>query len=167
MAVQIRGGNALNYRGDVLLLFHTSDIKPLSGTLALLDWRCNAAVSILWKRKPDLFKFGQLTVLATQGKVPTQTVVLTGLGTGKGLGRDMRKEAYSLALDAAVKLGGRKVAVEGIPLAGHHDKGVLDDLVVTARPFEKNGQLTVSLFSTDKDFTRSLRNGDGSRASSG
>ncbi len=167
MAVQIRGGNALNYRGDVLLLFHPSDVKPLAGTLALLDWRCNAAVSILWKRKPDLFKFGQLTVLATQGKVPTQTVVLTGLGTSEELGRDMRIEAYRLALEAAAKLGGRKVAVEGIPLACVHDKGVLDDLVVAAGPFEENGQLTVSLFSTDKDFTLSLRKGDALRASSG
>ncbi len=167
MAVQIRGGNALNYRGDVLLLFHPSDVKPLAGTLALLDWRCNAAVSVLWKRKPDLFKFGQLTVLATQGKVPTETVILTGLGSGEEFGRDLRKEAYHLALGAAVKLGGGKVAVEGIPLAGLHDKGVLDDLVAAARPFEKNGQHTVSLFSTDKDFTLSLRNGDPSRASSG
>jgi len=167
MAVQIRGGNALNYRGDVLLLFHPSDVKPLAGTLALLDWRCNAAVSVLWKRKPDLFKFGQLTVLATQGKVPTETVILTGLGSGEEFGRDLRKEAYRLALAAAVKLGGGKVAVEGIPLAGLHDKGVLDDLVAAARPFEKNGQYTVSLFSTDKEFTFSLRNGNPSRASSG
>jgi hypothetical protein len=167
MAVQIRGGNALNYRGDVLLLFHPSDVKPLAGTLALLDWRCNAAVSVLWKRKPDLFNFGQLTVLATQGKVPTQTVVLTGLGTSEEFGRDMRIEAYRLALEAAAKLEGRKVAVEGIPLAGVHDKGVLDDLVVAAGPFEENGQLTVSFFSTDKDFTLSLRKGDALRASSG
>ena len=167
MAVQIRGGNALNYRGDVLLLFHPSDVKPLAGTLALLDWRCNAAVSVLWKRKPDLFKFGQLTVLATQGKVPTETVILTGLGSGEEFGRDLRKEAYRLALAAAVKLGGGKVAVEGIPLAGLHDKGVLDDLVAAARPFDKNGQYTVSLFSTDKEFTFSLRNGNPSRASSG
>ncbi len=166
MAVQIRGGNALNYRGDILLLFHPSGVKPLAGTLALLDWRCNAAVSVLWKRKPELFKFGQLTVLATQGKVPTDIVILTGLGSGKEFGRDLRKEAYRLAFDAAVKLGARKVAVEGITLAGLHDKGVLDDLVAAAGPFEVNGQFTISLFSTDKDFTLSLRSGDDSRGSS-
>ncbi len=167
MAVQIRGGNALNYRGDVLLLFHPLDIKPLTGTLALLDWRCNAAVSVLWKKKPDLFKFGQLTMLATQGKVPTETVIMTGLGSGEEFSQDLRKEAYRLAFAAAVKLGGRKVAVEGIPIAGLHDQGVLDDLVDVARPYEKNGSLTISLFSTDKDFTLSLRNGNASRASTG
>ena len=167
MAVQIRGGNALNYRGDFLLLFHPSDVKPLAGSLALLDWRCNAAVSVLWKRKDDLFKFGQLTVLATQGKVPTQTVVLTGLGPGEEFSRDLRKEAYRLALDATVRLGGGKIAVEGIPLAGQHDKGVLDDLTEAARPFEKNGHLSVSLFSADKEFTLSLRNGDSLPATTG
>jgi len=164
MAVQVRGGNALNFRGDFILLFHASDVKPLTGTLALLDWRCNAAVSVLWKRQPDLFKFGQLTVLATQGKVPTQTVILTGLGSGEEFDVDLRKEAYRIALDAAVKLGGGKVAVEGIPVVGIHDKGVLDNLAAAVGPFEKNGQLAVSLFSVDKDFTFSLRNGDGPRA---
>lgn len=166
MSVQIRGGNALNYRGDVLLLFHASDTRPLAGTLALLDWRCNAAVSLLWKKKPELFKFGQLTALATSRKVPTETVILTGLGPAEDIDSDMRKEAYRLALDAAVKLGGGKIAVEGIPLEGVHDKGVLSDLVAAARPFEKRGTLTVSLFSTDKNFILSLRNGDDMKVSS-
>lgn len=159
MAVQIRGGNAMNYRGDFLLLFHTSDIKPLTGTPALLDWRCNSAISALWKRKPDLFKFGQLTVLATQGKVPTRTVILTGLGSGRELDGGLRKEAYRLALEAAVKLGGGKVAVEGILVSDVHDRSILDDLVTVSDPYDKNGQLTLSLFSTDKDLILSLRNG--------
>lgn len=157
MAVQIRGGNALNYRGDILLLFHPSDVKPLKGTLALLDWRCNAAVSRLLKMKPDLFKFGQLTVLATQGKIPTPTVIMTGLGPDEDLDRDLREEAYRLALRAAAGLGGRKVAVEGIPLGGHYEKGVLNDLEKAARVFDNNGQLNVSMFSTDKKFALSLR----------
>jgi hypothetical protein len=167
MPIQIRGGNALNYRGDILMLFHPSDVKPLAGTLAMLDWRCNAAVSVLWKRKPDLFKFGQLTVLATQGKVPAPTVILTGLGSGEEFSRDLRKEAYRLALDAAGRLEGRKLGVEGIPLAGVHEKGVLDDLAASAAPFEKKWQVNVSLFLTDKEFTLSLRTGDGSVATSG
>jgi hypothetical protein len=158
MAVQIRGGNAINYRGDFLLLFHASDVKPLTGTLALLDWRCNSSISALWKRKPDLFKFGQLTVLAPQGKVPTRTVILTGLGSGKELDGGLRKEAYRLALDAAVKLGGGKIAVEGIPVSGVHDRSILDDLVTASGPYDKNGQLTLSLFSTDKDLILSMRN---------
>lgn len=161
MAVQIRGGNALNFRGDALLLFHPSDVKPLTGTLALLDWRCNAAVSLLWKRKPDLFRFGQLTVLATNSKVPTDAVILTGLGSREDFGADLRREAYRLALDAAANMGGGKVAVEGVPLAGVHDRSVLEDLEAAAHSYEAGGKLTVSLFSTDKEFIHSLRNGQG------
>jgi len=161
MAVQIRGGNALNYRGDALLLFHPSDVRPLSGTLALLDWRCNAAVSALWKLKPDLFKFGQLTVMAANRKVPTETVILTGLGAGEDFSRDLRIEAYHLALDAAFKLGGGKVAVESIPIAGVNDKSVLQDLAAAADLYEDKAKLTVSLFSSDKEFIFSLRNGSG------
>ena len=167
MAIQIRGGNALNYRGDALLLFHPSDVRPLTGTLALLDWRCNAVVSILWKRKPDLFKFGQLTVLATSSKVPTETVILTGLGDGEEFGPDLRREAYRLALDAAVNLGGVKVAVEGVPIGEVNDKGVLDDLAAVESQYGKSGKLTVSLFSNDKDFILSLRNGNGLGTASG
>jgi hypothetical protein len=167
MAIQIRGGNALNYRGDALLLFHPSDVRPLTGTLALLDWRCNAAVSILWKRKPDLFKFGQLTVLATNNKVPTETVILTGLGDGEEFGQDLRREAYRLALDAAVNLGGGKIAVEGIPIGEVNDEGVLDDLAAAVSTHEKNEKLAVSLFSNDKDFILSLRNGNSSGTATG
>lgn len=167
MAVQIRGGNALNYRGDALLLFHPSDVKPLTGTLAQLDWRCNAAVSILWKRKPDLFKFGQLTVLATGKKIPTETVIMTGLGASEDFGLDLRREAYRLALDAAFNLGGGKIAVEGVPLADQNDKGVLEDLAAAAASYEKNGKLAVSLFSNDKDLILSLRNRNSLETSSG
>ena len=167
MTIQIRGGDSLNYRGDVLLLFHPSDVRPLTGTLALLDWRCNAAVSLLWKKKPGLFKFGQLTALATSRKVPTETVILTGLGPAEDFGLDLRREAYRLAIDAAVRLGAEKVAVEGIAIDGIYDRSVLEDLMEAARAYEKNGTLTISLFSTDKEFIFDLRNGDvsGSAAS--
>lgn len=166
MTVQIRGGDVLNYRGEALLLFHPSDVKPLSGSLALLDWRFNAAVSLLWKRKADLFRFGQLTVMASQGKLPCDTVLLTGLGSQEDLSPDLRREAYRVALDAVARLGCTKVAVEGIPLDGSHDKGVLEDLNKAIRSLAGGDRLGVSLFSADKEFARSLREGRRLAASS-
>jgi hypothetical protein len=93
MNVKVLKGNCLDFQGEVVILFHFSDVIPLTGNPALLDWRCNASVSILLKRKPDLFKFGQLTVLATQGKFPAETVILTGLGASDALDVDLRREA--------------------------------------------------------------------------
>ncbi len=157
MTLQIRGGDPLHFRGDTLLLFHPSDVKPLDGTVALLDWRCNAAISVLRKRKPTLFRFGQLTVMATQGKIPCPTVILTGLGPGKRFSEDLRLEAYRIALEAALKLEGRKIAVEGIPMDGRYDEGVLQSL---SRAVESLGMESraVSLFSGDREFVLSLRN---------
>lgn len=150
MKIQLRGRNCLNYRGDIILLFHHSDIRPLTGNLALLDWRCNAAVSILWKRKTDLFKFGQLTILATQGKVPVETVILTGLGTSGGFDKDLRKEACRLALGAAFKVGAVDVAVDGTSLGSGQENQIADDLRSVIGDMERPGKLKIALFHGDE-----------------
>jgi hypothetical protein len=146
MKIQVRGGNCLSHSADVMLLFHHSDIRPLTGSVALLDWRCNAAVSILWKRKKDLFRFGQLTIVASQGKVPVETVILTGLGASKDLDKDMRREACRLALGAAIKVGAMDIAIDGASLAVGQGKEITDDLRSIIRDMEKPGKLKIALF---------------------
>jgi hypothetical protein len=151
MKVQVRGGNCLNYRGDALLLFHHSDIRPLTGSLALLDWRCNATVSLLWKKKEDLLGLGQLTIIATQGKIPTETVILTGLGARKGFDKDLRKEACRLAFAAALKVRARKVAIDGFALGGEHAEGIVNDIQSALVDMEKAEKCSISLFTMDEE----------------
>jgi len=155
MKIQVRGGSCLNYKGDAILLFHFSDVRPLTGNLALLDWRCNAAVSILWKNKMDLLKFGQLTIIATQGKIPVDTVILTGLGESGSFDHDLRKEACRLALEAALKVGGAEVAVDGETLAGGLEKEVVEDLRSALVEIENPGRFKISLFAGSKEHKRS------------
>ena len=150
MKIQVRGGSCLNYRGDALLLFHHSDVKPLTGNLASLDWRCNAAVSILWKRKGNLLKFGQLTIIATQGKVRVDTVILTGLGPGDQFDGDLRREALHLALGAALKIGARVIAVDGSSLGGDGGEGIVEDLRSVLGDMKKRGKFNITLFSTEE-----------------
>lgn len=145
MGVQVRGGNLLNFRGDALLLFHHSDVRPLAGTLALADWRLNAAVSILWKRKSELLRFGQLTVVASQGKVPANTIILGGLGVAEELNSDLRREVYRLALQSAVNLRVSRIAVQGIKIEGEDDS--LEDLESALASIKSPNRLNVSLFS--------------------
>ncbi|MDF1535580.1 MAG: M17 family peptidase N-terminal domain-containing protein [bacterium] len=146
MGVQVRGGNLLNFRGDALLLFHHSDVRPLGGTVAFADWRLNAAVSILWKRKSELFRFGQLTVVATQGKVPANTIILTGLGAVPDLSSDLRREAYRLALQSAVNLGVSRIAVQGINIEDEVEDGSLKALESALASSRMPNSLKVSLF---------------------
>ena len=147
MAVKVRGGNLLNFRGDALLLFHHSDVRPLCGSLALADWRLNAAVSILWKRKPELLRFGQLTVVASQGKVPADTIILAGLGPVEEFSSDLRREVYRLALESAVKLGLLRIAVQGTNLENETGNVSLEDLESALATTSVQDQLNVSLFS--------------------
>ncbi|UCG38927.1 MAG: hypothetical protein JSV00_01450 [bacterium] len=157
MEIQIRGGDCLNYRGDVLLLFHHSDVRPLTGSLALLDWRSNAAVSLLWKKKKELLRFGQLTIIATQGKIPTETVILTGLGPSDEFSADLRREGYRLALEAALKIGAVAMAEDGVPLKKGFDKGVLADLQSALSRTGGAETATVALFVQDKEQVPALR----------
>ncbi len=151
MAVQVRGGNQLNFRGDALLLFHHSDVRPLCGSLALTDWRLNAAVSILWKRKPELLRFGQLTVVASQGKVPAAKIILAGLGPVEEFSSDLRRETYRLALESAVNLGVIRIAVQGINLEDEAENGSLDDLESALGTIKVRDRLNVSLFSDHRE----------------
>lgn len=149
MKIKIGKGSCLKYRGEVIILFHFNDVRPLTGNPALLDWRCNASVSVLWKRKQDLFRFGQLTVLATQGKIPAGTAILAGLGTGDELDRDMRKEACRLAVDAALKLGAREVAIDGTSLFTGEGQIGTEEMKNVVEDIDKQGVLRIALYTGD------------------
>jgi hypothetical protein len=149
--VQVRGGNLLNFRGDALLLFHHSDVRPLKGSVALVDWRLNAAVSILWKRKRELLRFGQLTVVATQGKLPSETIILAGLGLSDEFSADLRREIYRLAVKSAVSLGLSRVAVQGVVVGDEKEGQSLDDLGLALESVKGAGSLNVSLFPGHRD----------------
>ena len=147
MNVQLRGGNLLNFRGDALLLFHPSDVRPLDGTVAYADWRLNAAVSILWKRKAELLRFGQLTVIATQGKIPSDTIILAGLGEKDDLNADLRREIYRLAAGSAVNLSLTRIAVQEVVVENEVGNESIKDLVAALESVEGAESLSVSLFS--------------------
>lgn len=149
MKIQVRKGNCLEYRCEVILLFHFNDTRPLTGNPALLDWRCNASVSVLWKKKHDLFRFGQLTIIATQGKIPAETVILTGLGASDELDRDMGKEACRLALAAALKVGAKEIAVDGTCFVSDLEMITPDVIRSVLGEIDKEDALRIALFPGD------------------
>lgn len=128
MKLRLRGGDPLKFRGDVLILGHHSDHRPLRGTAGSLDWLFNASLSRLWIKKEDLLDFGQVTLFSPQGKLPSASVILVGLGRESDLSGDLRRESYRIALKAAGGLVVQAVAVEGIPLQEQWDMEVVDDL---------------------------------------
>jgi len=146
MRLQVRKGSCLDYEGQAIILFHFSDTRPLKGYPALLDWRCNASISTLWKRRLDLFKFGQLTIVATQGKLHAQTVILAGLGASDSLDGDLRKEACRLALAAALKVGAKEIAIDASSLAGGGEHVSADEIRSVLSDIDEKGTLRIALF---------------------
>jgi len=132
MNLHLRGGDPLKYRGDVLILGHFSDIKPLTGTVAHLDWMFNASISNLWKARPDLLDFAGQTLLPTLGKLPFPYLVLMGLGQREAFSGDLRQEIYRMGLQAALGMEARNVGCEGIPVSENMDMSVIDDFFLTS-----------------------------------
>ncbi len=129
MKLHLRGSDPMSFKGDVLILGHFSSVCPLWGYTGMLDWVLNASVSRLWKEKSDLFDFGNVTLLATQGKVNAGQILLLGLGREDVFTRELRKEAYRLGFTSAAGLGARKLALEAFPVNGDRDSEIDEDLI--------------------------------------
>jgi len=152
MNLHLRGGDPLKYRGDVLILGHFSDIKPLTGTVAYLDWMFNASVSNLWKKKSGLLDFGTQTLIPTLGKLPFPYLVLMGLGQQEDFSGDLRQEIYRMGLVAALGMEGHRVGCEGIPVSGILDMSVIDDFSRTAGKLNDDSLENAALFIHSPDL---------------
>ncbi len=127
MEVHLRGGEPLKYRGDVILLGHFSNVLPLRGTVAAMDWLFNASVSRLWKNRPTFLDFGAQTLIPTQGKLPVSCVILMGLGKEDDFNRDLWREAYRTGIRAMAGLGARRVAAEEITMFDEPDLRTVEE----------------------------------------
>lgn len=157
MKIQLRGGNPLKYRGDVLVLNHCSDHRPLRGTIGSLDWLFNSALSRLWKWKDSLLDFGQVTLLSTQGKIPPSRVLLVGTGVESELSDDLRREAYRIALKAADGISTGSIALEGISIQGKWDMDVVEDLTRVLEEMTDPAVKQVDLYLPSPELLASAR----------
>ncbi|UCF29836.1 MAG: hypothetical protein JSV26_06990 [bacterium] len=157
MKMLLRGGSPLKYRGDVLVVGHHSDHRPLRGTVGQLDWFFNSSLSQLWKRKGDLLAFGQVTLLSTQEKMPFSSLMVVGIGKERDLSADTRKEAYRIALDAVERIEAVSCAMEGIPILGRWDMGVIEDLSRVLGEITGSEVAQVDLYLSSSELLASAR----------
>ena len=160
MRIRTRKGSPLNYKGDLLVVGHFADIRPLTGAAAAMDWRLNASMSALWKAKSDLLDFGTLTLFPSQQKTKFDGVLLVGLGPKEEFTRDLRREAYRLAVTSASGIGIRALAAEGFTVPD----GGEDDMMEDFRRALEDGSLSIqeaSLF-PGEDFSREGTGEEGS-----
>jgi len=69
---------------EALIVGFFQDIRPLKGAAGQLDWLlCGALSSLLIKNKLK-GALGEMALLTSQGKVPSQKIFLVGLGAKAG-----------------------------------------------------------------------------------
>lgn len=129
MLLRYRGGDILDFRGDLVILGHFCDTKPLTGAIGRFDWRSGAAVSRLWKVRQEMFEFGRLTLVPSQGKIPSAGVLIAGLGPRPSFSRDLRREIHRLSLCAASRMKVGSVAAEALAAEGEPGMDSVEDFV--------------------------------------
>jgi hypothetical protein len=150
MRVLVRGGNCLDFAGDAVLLYHYSDVRPLEGALGLLDWRCNAVVSRLVKKKTDLFEYGRMSILAPQGKIPSSKALITGLGPRSSFDADLRREILRISLLGVRRVGGLKIALDTGILERDLGENIPEDLTGIIEESDLGPDFTIALFRYSK-----------------
>jgi hypothetical protein len=98
------------------------DVRPLKGAAGQLDWvLCGALSSLLLKSKLR-GAIGDIALLTSGGKVPSQKIFLVGLGTKAGFSTSSLRVAVKTAIACVAGAGVTNVAMEyfqapGVPSA--------------------------------------------------
>jgi hypothetical protein len=157
MGARFRGGDVLNFRGDLVALCHHSDTHPIKGAAARFDWSFNAGLSRLWRGKPAIMDHGVLTLVPAHGKIPADAVVLVGLGPAETFSRDLRRDIYRRILKSALDMGARTVAAEGLAVKGKVDKKVIKDVEEAISSLDGADDLHVSIFLDERSVLEEAR----------
>jgi len=101
-------------RADLLVFCHFEDIPVPRGSLALVDWALNAAVSRLSLTGRFAGARGTTALLNAAGKFPTERIALVGVGRADAFTPGALREAGRTAAGLAKGLRCQEVAV-GLP----------------------------------------------------
>ena len=159
MVLRYRSGDILGFEGDLVLLGHFADARPLTGALGRFDWRNCAAVSRLWKAREGMFEFGRLSLVPSQGKIPAGGVLIAGLGRRREFNADLRKEIHRLGLEAAARMRARDVAAEALPAESDGPMNPVDDFGAALEKAGRGSFGSLILYVADPEILPSLRTG--------
>lgn len=98
-------------RNEALVVTFFADECPLRGAGGLIDWRLCGYLS---RRMQDGFisgHYGETVLVPGQGRLPTETLLMVGLGSAKDLTAPRSKEVLEGTLDCLSGMGVRSAAM--------------------------------------------------------
>lgn len=106
-----------------LIVGFFEDVRPLKGLAGELDWLLCGSLSGLIINKKLRGSLGDVALLTSQGKLPTQKIFMLGLGRNAEFSSSVLRSAAKTAAASALGAGVNKVAIEfflspDVPYAG-------------------------------------------------
>lgn len=97
---------------DAIIVGFFEDVRPLKGFAGELDWLLCGALSRLILAKKIKGSLGDVALLTSQGKLPTQKIFMIGLGKNAEFTPSALRTAAKIAAATAVNAAAAKVAIE-------------------------------------------------------
>lgn len=110
---------------EALIVGFYEDVRPLKGVAGELDWLLCGALSSLVLTKKVRGSLGDVALVTSQGKVPSQKIFLVGLGPRAGSTLTTLRSAARTAAASAVGAGVRSAAIDYFPFSDMSQEGAV------------------------------------------
>lgn len=146
-------------RTDVLVVGIFSDVRPLRGLAAEIDWIHQGVLSRLILGEKISGKVGETILLATQRKLPTSKVLIQGLGDKRSFNGSSFHSSNMNALASVFQLGVRRCALElfGINQSSLGTGDYVEIMTEVIRRHSDGKDLEASLLVPGEDKAREVR----------
>ena len=97
---------------EALIVGFFEDVRPLKGLAGELDWLLCGALSSLIINKKLRGSLGDMALLTSQGKLPTQKIFMVGLGRNAEFSSSVLRSVTKTATASALGAGVQRAAIE-------------------------------------------------------
>ncbi|MCL2724001.1 MAG: leucyl aminopeptidase [Polyangiaceae bacterium] len=97
---------------EIIVACLWTDVRPLQGLSALLDWRLSGCLSKLLRQGFVVGEVGEVLIVPARPKLPFDKLLLFGLGPRTGFGDGTFRRVIERMLDALAGLSVKKAVVE-------------------------------------------------------
>ena len=98
--------------GQVAMGTFFQDVRPLKGSVSLIDWRLNGRLSDLILQGRISGEFAESLIMPSQGRLAAREIILFGLGQSREITEKKFEEGVSLLIEKLVKLKSMSQLVE-------------------------------------------------------
>jgi hypothetical protein len=141
---------------EALVVGFFQDVRPLKGAAGQLDWLLCGALSSLLITNKLRGALGDVALLTSRGKVPSQKIFLVGLGTKAGFSTSSLRTAVKTAAACVLGAGVTNAAMEYFQVPGVLSEGTMPAFREGLAEGAGGRSLKISLIAPDEGAYKQL-----------